>query len=458
MTDDPAVRVYLRRLNDCPPLTPEEQLAAAKEFRCALLNFRRAMLSNDYVLKHVANCLRQALDGKRGLHRVVEIGRTDEAEKKRIPSILAGHLQRIDRLLQQNQKGFRVAVCRHAPMHQRRDAWRRLVRRRQEAGRMIEELRLRTEFILLSFRQLRELAEEMERLQDELRGQYEMRPKSERSCRLRSRLVHLMNTTLESPQTLPHRIGRVALMHREYRRAKHRLVLVNLRLVTSTAREFQRPGVSLPDLIQEGIVGLLLAVEKFDHLRGCTFATYATWWIRQAIWREIGNQFYGIPRLPLGMQRIIKRLNDAVDDFVQQHARRPTLEETAVACGLPFEEADAALRWGRQPQSLGETLRNHGDSSLAEFVRAPNGNPAKHVEHALDREVLKKSIADALRLLDDRERTVVRLRFGLSDGRPRTLRDVGKVFSVSYETVRKIQAKALTKLQTPALESLASIW
>jgi len=229
-------------------------------------------------------------------------------------------------------------------------------------------------------------------------------------------------------------------------------------LVTSITNEFQRPGVNFADLIQEGIVGLLLAVEKFDHLRGCTFATYATWWIRQTIWREIGNQFYRIPRLPLGMQGTIKRLNDVVDDFVQEHARRPTLEETVMACGLPFEEADAALRWSRQPQSLSKTLRKNGDSSLAEFVRAPNGDPAKHVEHALDHEVLKMSVADALRLLDDRERTIVRLRFGLSDGRSRTLRDVGKVLSISHETVRKIQSKALTKLQTPALESLASTW
>ena len=448
----------MRQLNDCPPLTPEEQLAAAKEFRCALVKFRRVMLSNDYVLKQAATCLRQVLDGKPGLHRVVEVGRTDEAERKRISSILAGHLQRIDCLLKQNQKGFRVAVCRHTSMHQRRNAWRRLVRRRQKAAGMIEKLRLRTEFIVLSFRQLCELAEEMERRQDELREQCKIRPKSERSCWLRSRLVHLMDTTLESPQSLRRRIGRVTLVHREYCIAKHRLVLGNLRLVTSITNEFQRPGVNFADLIQEGIVGLLLAVEKFDHLRGCTFATYATWWIRQTIWREIGNQFYRIPRLPLGMQGTIKRLNDVVDDFVQEHARRPTLEETVMACGLPFEEADAALRWSRQPQSLSKTLRKNGDSSLAEFVRAPNGDPAKHVEHALDHEVLKMSVADALRLLDDRERTIVRLRFGLSDGRSRTLRDVGKVLSISHETVRKIQSKALTKLQTPALESLASTW
>lgn len=111
------MRVYLCQLNDYPPLTPEEQLAAAKEFRCALSNFRRVMLANDYVLKQAATCLRQVLDGKRALHRVVEVGRTDEAEKKRISSMLAGHLQRIDRLLQQNQKDLRIAVCRHAPMH-----------------------------------------------------------------------------------------------------------------------------------------------------------------------------------------------------------------------------------------------------------------------------------------------------------------------------------------------------
>jgi RNA polymerase primary sigma factor len=145
-------------------------------------------------------------------------------------------------------------------------------------------------------------------------------------------------------------------------------------------------------------------------------------------------------------------------EFVQQHARRPTSEETAVACGLPFEEADAVLRWGRQPRSLSEPARNYDDCPLAEFVCAPNGDPAKHVDYALDCEILKKSIADALRLLDDRERAVIRLRFGLSNGQPRTLRDVGKVLSTSYETVRRIEARALTKLQTPALESLASIW
>jgi RNA polymerase primary sigma factor len=203
--------------------------------------------------------------------------------------------------------------------------------------------------------------------------------------------------------------------------------------------------LSFLDLIQEGNTGLMRAVDKFEHARGFKFSTYATWWIRQAITRAIADQSRTI-RLPIHMIETMSRVRTVGRELLQQHGREPSLEETARAAGLSLDEAQCVLKMSRQPLSLDQPVGEHDDSFFGEFVEDPREiDPL----HDMNQDSLKQRIEDALQMLNYREREIVRLRFGLTDGYSYTLEEVGKIFSVTRERVRQIEAKAVRKLQHP---------
>jgi RNA polymerase primary sigma factor len=442
--DDP-VRMYLTQMGEIPLLKREQEIALAKKIEVTRKRFRRKVLECDGALNQVVETLKRVHSGELPFDRTVKVSLTENLEKDKILQRMPHNLRTLEHLMEQNQEDFQRLIDPRTAEDEKRRLRRALRIRRRKAVTLVEELSIRTQKVQPLMKKLEQISARMDELEkrvEELKG---TRVCKEERADVEKELHDYMLHTLEEPAGLRKRVEIVRKRFAEYEQAKRDLSGGNLRLVVSIAKKYRNRGLSFLDLIQEGNTGLMRAVDKYEYRRGYKFSTYATWWIRQAITRAIADQARTI-RIPVHMIETMSKLRNVSKKLLQEMGREPTIEETARAANISVEETRRVLKISRHPISLDRPVGESEDSYFGDFIE---DDTAESPVQAATQEMLKDKIDQVLKTLTYREREIIKLRYGLGDGYTYTLEEVGRIFKVTRERVRQIEAKAVRKLQHP---------
>jgi len=443
-SDDP-IRLYLSQMSDIPLLSRDEEIALAKKIEVTRKRFRRTLLTCDFAMRATVETLTKVFKGDLPFDRTIKVSLTECLTKEQILARMPRNLKTLEHLLKQSQDDFIKLIRKSTSREEFLDARKQFMRRRRKCLQLVEELSLRTRRVQPLMRQLMEFSRRMDEIRARLAELRTVSGADEERSTLRRELRDLVILTLESPRSLRSRCEIFRKQFAEYEQVKRQLSSSNLRLVVSIAKKYRNRGLSFLDLIQEGNTGLMRAVDKYEYRRGFKFSTYATWWIRQAITRAIADQARTI-RIPVHMIDVLTKLRNVQKRLMQQFRREPSLEELAMAAEMPVEEAKRVMDIGRNPTSLDRPVGDGEDCSFGDFIEDyASDNPVRSAGNV----ILRDKIDQLLKTLTYREREIIRLRYGLGDGYTYTLEEVGRIFKVTRERVRQIEAKAVKKLQHP---------
>ncbi|MDA0806819.1 MAG: RNA polymerase sigma factor RpoD [Planctomycetota bacterium] len=443
--EDP-IRMYLTQMGEIPLLTREEEIALAKKIEITRKRFRRELMESDYAMKSTIDVLSMVHTSDLPFDRTIKVSVTEGLEKTQIQARMPHNLRTLENMRSAYVQEAETLILDHSiPNDQRRERERKLKARRRKMVILVEELSIRTQRLAPIMKRIEQISQRMTELERRLARIRNLPAAASEKETIQNELRDLMLITLETPQALRERVRRIKARFSEYELAMQDLSGGNLRLVVSIAKKYRNRGLSFLDLIQEGNSGLMRAVDKYEYRRGYKFSTYATWWIRQAITRAIADQARTI-RIPVHMIETMSALRRVSKDLLQELGREPTVEETAAAANISVEEARRVLNISRHPVSLDRPVGESEDSYFGDFIEDQSTDSPVS---SATQEMLKDKIDYVLKTLTYREREIIKLRYGLGDGYTYTLEEVGRIFKVTRERVRQIEAKAVRKLQHP---------
>ncbi|UCF00519.1 MAG: RNA polymerase sigma factor RpoD [Planctomycetota bacterium] len=442
--DDP-IRTYLTQMGEISLLTREQEISLARKIELTRKGFRRKMLQSDYCARAALEVLQQVHEGTLSFDRTMKISTTENLVRGVIKRRLPGNIKTVNELLKANERLFRKSLSGDGSKALEKVDLRRMHRNKRKVATLLEELSLRTSRIQPMKNKLHGINHKMHQLEQIIARGVTDDITSEDIEAVKQELSGLQELVMETPRQLDKRLRAIDRVFNQYEQTKRTLSSANLRLVVSIAKKYRNRGLSFLDIIQEGNTGLMRAVDKYEYRRGYKFSTYATWWIRQAITRAIADHARTI-RIPVHMIETMSRLRTASKTLHQSLGREPTIEEIAKEAEMSVDEAARVVKMSKHPISLDKPIGESEDSYFGDFIEDEGiDSPVS----SATQEMLKERIDSILKTLSYREREIIKLRYGIGDGYTYTLEEVGRIFKVTRERVRQVEAKAIRKLQHP---------